>query len=208
MTVKVISLHYQKGTSDKVYHLQVVPNKADPTKWDLLAQNGRRGGPLTRRVKLEGVSAGKALFMFDEIVADKKRSPGYWVIPDEGPSLEAMTLAATSAPKSAPPMPAVRELPTWEGWEEGYIEAATFIGVSANTKSPHPGIVIMGDLCQNMQEGAYDAATLLSKSAAEALGSSDFSPECRAYMAALGSSLATALNYIRGMAKATLADLS
>ena len=70
-----ISLYFREGSSDKVYHAQIVPNGDD--LYAVSFQYGRRGSTLQTGSKTAvPVTLGEARKIFDKLVAEKK-AKGY-----------------------------------------------------------------------------------------------------------------------------------
>jgi hypothetical protein len=186
MSARFISLHYRGGTSNKEYHLQIVPNAEDPLYWNVLAQNGPWGKALTHRVKGAKLTSHNAVKLFTATVDEKIKSPGYWEISLEGPSLAAKN-AADLAARAPPTLPAGATVlsvppPAWTGFREDYAEACTFLGIAVNINYVAAGIVILADLAQNLQEGTREAAELCAKGRDAVLSSKSLSPECLAWV--------------------------
>lgn len=85
MVKKSISLRCTVGTSDKVYHIQIVDG-TQPNRFTVAFQYGRTGGKLTwgnrdGSWKKEDVSLWEAERYFDSKVSEQKKK-GYHVIPD------------------------------------------------------------------------------------------------------------------------------
>jgi hypothetical protein len=212
MSARFISLHYRGGTSNKEYHLQIVPNAEDPVYWNVLAQNGPRGKALTHRVKGAKLTSHNAVRLFTATVEKKKKSPGYyWEIPLEGPSLAAKN-AADLAARAPPTLPAGATVlsvppPAWAGFREDYAEACTFLGIAVNIKYVAAGIVILADLAQNLQEGIWEAAEICAKGRVAVLSSKSLSPECLAWVDSIPEvDQRTAFAYIKGQARMALRD--
>ena len=128
-SAKAISLHCTKGTSDKIYNIQLRPrmNAATGTtiEWIVNAQNGRRGYGLTKRQKYVGNSINVARRIYDELVTEKTDKNGYVVVPnrEESEALDAEIKSARSAPSTV----GGAKLPPWDGIDKGYKETVEFI---------------------------------------------------------------------------------
>lgn len=70
-------LAFKQGSSDKVYHIQIVEESAEPGKYNVTFQYGRRNGTLTTGEKTSApVDLGLAREIFLKVVSEKK-SKGY-----------------------------------------------------------------------------------------------------------------------------------
>src|ERR1700674_5745604 len=68
MQTERAELHFQQGSSDKVYHLQL---ENVEEKWSVQAQWGRRGSALQSDVKASGVTYEEAKRVYDRILREK-----------------------------------------------------------------------------------------------------------------------------------------
>jgi bifunctional non-homologous end joining protein LigD len=99
MTIDQISLFYKEGTSDKVYHLQIIQGDAG---YVVNFQHGRRGGALQGGTKTKAaVSLAKARSVFEAIVKEKL-GKGYepGASTNSGVVTPNIALAATAAQPS------------------------------------------------------------------------------------------------------------
>lgn len=177
---ETISLYYKGGTSDKVYHVQLEPSG---TEWAVHVQYGRRlASSLRDEVKTSaGASYGAARVIYDKLVAEKKKK-GYTAGPLAGKSL------ASAAPVALPlSLPA---LPSWSGFEDFYVEAATALGEPSTLKTaPQPHLVLLADIASGMQEGAQDAIACIKRLKTESGIPALLSREGQTWLDALDASL-------------------
>ena len=90
MQTERIDLHYQQGSSDKVYHLQLETTEGT---WSVNAQWGRHGSSLQSDTKTSGVPYEEAKHVFDRVLREKT-GKGYRVVEGNGASSPAISLGA------------------------------------------------------------------------------------------------------------------
>jgi len=73
---KHISLYFTEGSSDKEYHVNLVPDPAGGDLWQVDIAYGRRGKPMNTGVKGSRLAYGKAEVLFDKTVESKTKK-GY-----------------------------------------------------------------------------------------------------------------------------------
>ena len=83
-----IDLHYQQGSSDKVYHLQLETVEGT---WSVNAQWGRRGSSLQSDTKASGVPYEEAKRVFDRVLRERT-GKGYRVAETNGDSSPTISL--------------------------------------------------------------------------------------------------------------------
>ena len=88
MQTERIDLHYQQGSSDKVYHLQL---ENVEEHWSVNAQWGRRGSSLQSDTKARGVPYDEAKRIFDRILREKT-GKGYRVAEINGDASPAISV--------------------------------------------------------------------------------------------------------------------
>jgi bifunctional non-homologous end joining protein LigD len=80
MQTERVQLHFQQGSSDKVYHVQL-DNVED--QWSVKTQWGRRGSSLQNDTKVSGVAYGEAKRAYDRLLREKI-AKGYQVVQGSG----------------------------------------------------------------------------------------------------------------------------
>lgn len=195
---ETVSLYHRSGTSDKVYHVQL--EETSLGKWSVTAQNGRRIGSLTARVKVLSTSWSAAKKVYDDLV-DEKLAGRYTRGALAGPSAApGPTLPANPAPAAVklPPMPA------WPDLEMAYAEVATFFGEPATFKtSPQAWMVLMVDMAASAQEGLVDAVKQVKRCKSDNDVLKLLSDDGRAWFALLTGALQSAsVTLMRGSAAA------
>lgn len=73
---KHVSLYFTEGSSDKEYHVNLVPDPAGADLWQVDIAYGRRGKPMTTGVKGQALSYAKAETLFEKTVESKTKK-GY-----------------------------------------------------------------------------------------------------------------------------------
>jgi bifunctional non-homologous end joining protein LigD len=100
--IKKVSLHYCSGSSDKVYHVELV---SDGSGYFVAFAYGRRGSTLNHGVKnSKPLDLAKAEALFDSLVREKSKK-GYVITEKIG------TSPVSSSPKTAEASPAPSSLP-------------------------------------------------------------------------------------------------
>lgn len=100
--IKKVSLHYCSGSSDKVYHVELV---SDGSGYSVAFAYGRRGSTLNHGVKnSKPLDLARAEALFDSLVGEKLKK-GYVITEKIG------TSPSSSSPKSAAASPAPASLP-------------------------------------------------------------------------------------------------
>ena len=97
---KELSLYYQQGSSDKVYHLQL-ENVED--QWSVNAQWGRRGSALQSDTKVSSVTYEEAKRVYDRILREKT-GKGYQIAQANDQRRYAAISVGLPARKSIPVM--------------------------------------------------------------------------------------------------------
>lgn len=162
MRPMAVSLHCNRGTSDKVYDMQLAP-QPDGT-WSVFAQNGRRGARLTQRTKVKGVGYSAAYRVFDEVL-DEKLSKGYRSVALSGLSAALNTALVPPTPPSQSGQPA----PSWPGADEGLSEVATALQVPLSTlnqpnmSGAKAACILLADLSLGLQDGLPEALSLFAQ---------------------------------------------
>jgi len=98
-TIQEASLWFQEGTSDKVYHLQLVHGSGGSNGYSVNFQYGRRGSALNEGTKISGASLPVAQKVYNKILAEKL-GKGY------------QEQSGATAPRMAPAAAAPRAVPT------------------------------------------------------------------------------------------------
>ena len=80
MQTEKVSLYYQQGSSDKVYHLQLETAEGG---WSVNAQWGRRGSSLQSDTKATGSTYEEAKHIFDRVLREKT-GKGYRLVESNG----------------------------------------------------------------------------------------------------------------------------
>ena len=99
MTIQEASLWFQEGTSDKVYHLQLVHGYGGSNGYSVNFQYGRRGSALNEGTKISDATLQAAQKIYDKI-RNEKLGKGY------------QEQSGATAPRMAPAAAAPRAVPT------------------------------------------------------------------------------------------------